>query len=77
MFQSCKQLHISYVDMLLRSSLWNALQLSRLCSEADLRCELHLYPTEGHVLTPGSLEDADQRILRFFLGIVGDGSFSE
>ena len=47
----------------------NALQLSRLCMEAELRCEEHIYPEQGHLLTPEALRDADERVLRFFLGL--------
>ena len=44
----------------------NALQLSRLCSDPELRCEIHIYPKEGHGFAPENLRDADQRTLRFF-----------
>ncbi len=51
----------------------NALQLSRLCAEADLLCEQHIYPEQGHVLSPESLRDADRRILEFFSKIAAAG----
>jgi dienelactone hydrolase len=45
---------------------YNALQLSQLCSQAELKCDLHIYSTEGHGFTPEALRDADQRVLKFF-----------
>lgn len=54
-----------------------ALQLTRLCMEGDLPCNTHIYPADGHALTPESLRDADQRVLEFFSKVVGAGSTSE
>ena len=45
---------------------YNALQLSQLCSQAELKCEMQIYPTEGHGFTTEALRDADQRVLQFF-----------
>ncbi len=52
----------------------NALQLARLCTEAELLCEQHIYPNEGHVLTPDALRDADERVLRFFARALPGGA---
>jgi dienelactone hydrolase len=45
---------------------YNALQLSQLCVQAGLNCDMHIYSTEGHGFTPEALRDADQRVLQFF-----------
>jgi dienelactone hydrolase len=45
---------------------YNALQLSQLCSQAELKCDMHIYSMEGHGFTPEALRDADQRVLQFF-----------
>jgi dienelactone hydrolase len=45
---------------------YNALQLSQLCSQAELKCDMHIYSMEGHGFTPEALRDADQRVLHFF-----------
>jgi dienelactone hydrolase len=45
---------------------YNAIQLSQLCSQAELKCDMHIYSKEGHGFTAESLRDADQRTLRFF-----------
>jgi carboxymethylenebutenolidase len=50
---------------------YNALQLSRLCSQAGFKCDMHIYPKEGHGFTPEALRDADERTLRFFSQVVG------
>jgi dienelactone hydrolase len=44
----------------------NAIQLGKLCSVANLTCDTHIYPGEGHGFSPEALRDADQRILQFF-----------
>lgn len=44
----------------------NALQLSRLCKEAELACQVHLFPREGHGFTPQTLQQADELVLQFF-----------
>ncbi|HMH14155.1 MAG TPA: alpha/beta fold hydrolase [Edaphobacter sp.] len=49
---------------------YNARQLSQLCSDAALKCDMHIYPTEAHGFTLENLKDADQRTLRFFSQIV-------
>jgi acetyl esterase/lipase len=38
----------------------NALELAPLCSKAELKCDVHIYPKEGHGSTPEILHDADQ-----------------
>ena len=45
---------------------YNALQLSQLCSQAEFKCDMHIYPNEGHGFAPEALRDADQRVLQFF-----------
>jgi dienelactone hydrolase len=45
---------------------YNALQLSQLCEQAGLNCDMHIYSTEGHGFTSEALRDADQRVLQFF-----------
>ena len=45
---------------------YNALQLSQLCTQAGFDCQMRTYPTEGHGFTPEALKDADQRVLAFF-----------
>ena len=45
----------------------NALQLKRLCSDADLNCDMHIYPADGHAFSSDTLRDADQRILAVYL----------
>ena len=32
--------------------MYNALQLSQLCSQAELKCDMHIYPNEGMDLLP-------------------------
>ena len=44
----------------------NARQLSQLCADAALKCDIHIYPMDGHGFSPESMKDADQRILLFF-----------
>jgi dienelactone hydrolase len=44
----------------------NALQLSQLCEQAELKCDMQIYSTEGHGFTTQALRDADQRVLKFF-----------
>jgi carboxymethylenebutenolidase len=50
---------------------YNALQLSRLCSQAGFKCDMHIYPKEGHGFSPEAVRDADERTLRFFSQIAG------
>ena len=47
-------------------SVKNALQLSRLCSDAELICETTIFPNEGHVFTGKTLQAANQQMLDFF-----------
>jgi dienelactone hydrolase len=49
---------------------YNALQLSQLCEQAELKCQMHVYPAEDHGFSPGALKDADQRVLAFFESIL-------
>ena len=49
---------------------YNALQLSRLCSLAALKCESHIYPDQGHGFSAETLRDADKRVLMFFSGVL-------
>jgi dienelactone hydrolase len=52
----------------------NAFRLSQLCSDSALKCDMHIYPTDGHGFTPENQQDANQRILRFFTQIVSGRS---
>jgi carboxymethylenebutenolidase len=45
----------------------NAQQLARLCQIEHYVCESHIYPGEGHGFAMGSLQDANDRTLRFFV----------
>ena len=44
----------------------NATRLTQLCTDSGLRCDTHIYPSEGHGFAPKTQEDADRRILDFF-----------
>jgi dienelactone hydrolase len=48
----------------------NAIQLAKLCSAAQFTCDAHIYPSEGHGFTSENLQDADQRVLKFFAKVV-------
>jgi predicted esterase len=43
----------------------NAQQLIKLCEIRRFECESHIYSDQAHGFTGQSLEDADQRTLRF------------
>ena len=45
--------------------LYNARQLSELCALKHFRCELQVFPDEGHAFSPAAIESADQRIEAF------------
>lgn len=44
---------------------YNALQLSRLCTLAKLRCDLQIYPDQEHGFSAETLRTADERVLVF------------
>lgn len=48
---------------------WNARQLDALCMERQFRCELNIYPDEGHAFSADGIAKADGQI-RAFLDIV-------
>ncbi len=49
---------------------WNARQLAALCTERQLRCELNIYPGEGHAFSAAGIAQAHGQIRAFLDGVL-------